>query len=70
MKWTREELIAAVRFAFPNKFPQSNDDPMFDFIEDEMTPMTAILLAQSKTGKERKVPKSPNRKVITPNPHK
>lgn len=61
MKWKREELVGAVKFAYPKDFPEPVANPKFDFVEDGMTPLQAILAGQEKTRK-RKIPGSPKKK--------
>ena len=63
MKWKREELIGAVKYAYPNDFPEPVPNPKFDFVVDGMTPLQAVLAAQGKT-REVKIPGSPKKKSV------
>jgi hypothetical protein len=58
MKWSRDLLIKAVRYKFPEKFPMNHE---FDFIVDDMTPLQAIKAADL-TLRSGKGPGSPRRK--------
>lgn len=64
MKWSRDLLIEAVRYEFPEKFPNNHE---FDFIVGGMTPLQAIkaaLLYLRRTGKGGP-PGSPKKKQAT-----
>jgi hypothetical protein len=61
MKWTREHLIFAVKYTYPNDFTEPPDNPTLDFVLNGMTPLEAILEAQGKT-RQKKLPGSPKKK--------
>ena len=58
MEWSRDQLIEAIRYTFPDDFPENHK---FEFIADPMTPLQAIMAAQKMT-RAVKIPGSLTRK--------
>jgi hypothetical protein len=58
MKWKRDQLIQAVKYAFPDfldSLPGDESNHQFELVTDQMTPLQAVIRA-----------KNLNRKVIIP----
>jgi hypothetical protein len=62
MKWSRDELVQAVRYHFSQQFDQ---DDKFDFIVEEMTPLQAVMAADDST-RSWKVPDSLKKRPGSP----
>lgn len=64
MKWKRDQLIQAVKYAFPDfpdRLPGDEKNHQFEFVTDQLTPLQAVMMAKNLK-REVIIPGSPTKK--------